>query len=279
MSTDEQIERFHVPTLAQLAPLKLDDDTAAKVIAVLNRHASDPSFDHEDALQECDALLDTSGVVSLDIEDARSYTDEGIRMCPPFSYCNAGDTYVATLARDHEARAWVIACWGDLHEEYCKAHEIGDYEVFDERPEMCPSCHDDCFSLEFFPGSARGPAYSWFCDACNHHCFAASDGDAITIGEDEDGHLVQVVAIKVGERTIGPGSTIGEYRFEVRLEGVAGPCPDYKPPRDQDFATAQEAHERFHAVHEHRAELDAEDDDPGVEPDDDDGGDVPRDGG
>ena len=108
---------------------------------------------------------------------------------------------------------WVIACWGDLHEEYCKAHEIGDYEVFDERPEMCPSCHDDCFSLEFFPGSARGPAYSWVCDACNHHCFAASDGDAITIGEDEDGHLVQVVAVKVGERTIGPGSTIGEYRL------------------------------------------------------------------
>jgi hypothetical protein len=198
---DERIERFDVPTLAQLEPLRskdVGDEELAEVQKTLGRWLADPDFTYENALQECDKILGTCGVVSLDIEDTRTYTDEGIRMCPPFSYCNAGDTYAVTLARDHAAGRWVVACWGALAEEYEQENELGDHSVYDECPEECPSCLRKTFSLEFFPGSARGPSYSWVCNSCNHHCFASSDETehSIQIGEDDDFREVRVKAIQ-----------------------------------------------------------------------------------
>ena len=82
-----------------------------------------------------------------------------------------------------------------MAEERERDAELGDYEVFEECPERCPDCHGqgraDTMRLEFFPGSARGPAFSWVCDACNHHCFAETVGDStnpgVKVGETEDG--------------------------------------------------------------------------------------------
>ena len=236
------IPRFQVPTLDDLAPLELAPDVAEKVRAVLAGEVDPrdvspkatqwyrdcyhkPAIDgHDLALAACDDLLGTCGVVALNVEGAPYYTDEGIRMCPPFSYCNAGDTYAATLARDHAAGAWVVACWGDLLEEYEQSEEIGDWETFNTCPDYCPDCHGKTFSLEFFPGSARGPSYSWICDSCNHHCFAPSAEDDVPIGQDEDGHTVVVRARKPNGMP---------WRFAVHLEGVETPCPDYLPPRGE----------------------------------------------
>lgn len=215
--TIDTIPRYDAPTLAQLQPLKsstVDDSILENVRAILageldpseaspgcaawvaSCHNRPDADSYQCKLEACADLLGMCGVVALEIENADTYTDEGIRMCPPFSYCNAGDTYAITLARDHENGAWVIACWGDLLEEYEKEHELGDYQVFDECPERCLNCHRDSFELEFFPGSARGPSYSWVCDSCNSHCFAQSAEDAVPIGEDDSGETAYVHARK-----------------------------------------------------------------------------------
>lgn len=192
--TDERIPRYDAPTLAELEPLRSNTvnaevlETIRKVLAgevnpcdvapecaawVASCHNTPEADSYEVKLQACAELLGHGDVVSLDVEGAPHYTDEGIRMCPPFSYANAGDTYAVTLARDHAASQWVIACWGDLLEEYEEENKLGDCEEFDEEPEVCPSCHRSDFTLTHFPGSARGPSYSWVCDSCNHHAFAA----------------------------------------------------------------------------------------------------------
>lgn len=213
---DEEIERFDVPTLAQLAPLKsnsVDDAVLVKVQAVLQRWLDDRDFSQEDALQACDELLDTHGIESVDPEGAPSYTDEGIRMCPPFSYCNAGDAYATTLGRCHRTGRWVVACWADMLGEVERDEKLGDFEEFDEEPERCPSCGKrDCFTLEFFPGSSRGPSFSWVCSSCNHHCFAEDDDGAVKIGEDDNGNDAQVKALRLqGE---------DGYTFVVLVDGV-----------------------------------------------------------
>jgi hypothetical protein len=219
MTDETKLERFHVPTLAQLEPLRsntVGDEELEKVRAILageldpceaspkcaawvkacyNRPDTDS---YECKLQACDDILGTSGVEALDFEDAPHYTDEGIRMCPPFSYCNAGDTYAVTLLRDHSAGMWLVACWGEC-------------------PDCCPSCHGKVFSLEHFPGSARGPSYSWVCDSCNHHCFAEDSEGTIQIGETDDFDPVCVRAVKVGERPIGLGKVVGTYEFVLMV--------------------------------------------------------------
>ena len=93
-------------------------------------------------------------------------------MCPPFSYCNAGDPYITTLLRDHDAGQWIISDYAAVLEEYERENELADYETFDECPDRCPSCNRASFTLKHFPGSGRGDTYSWICDSCNHHCFA-----------------------------------------------------------------------------------------------------------
>lgn len=188
MSGEEtRIERFYVPTLAQLAPLKsntVDDAALVAVRDVLQRWQDDRDFSHEDALRACDELLGTSGIESVDPEGAPHYTDEGIRLCPPFSYCNAGDTYATTLARDHHEGAWVVACWGDLLQEVEEENELGDFETFEECPDACPSCgKSGTFAVESFTRGKwqggqffeEGTGYAFVCSSCNHHCQTPKD--------------------------------------------------------------------------------------------------------
>ena len=202
MNHEERIERFTVPTLEQLAPLRsntVDDAILEKVRAVLAREVKPEDASEacakwlnscfnrpcwqERAITACDDLLGTCGVEALEIEGAPYYND-GVSMCAPFSYCNAGDTYRVTLARDHDAGQWVIACWGDLLEEYEQENKLGDCEEFDEEPDRCPCCHATALTLTHFPGSGRGSSYSWVCDGCNHHAYAVegyepSEGEAV----------------------------------------------------------------------------------------------------
>jgi hypothetical protein len=236
MTDETRIERFHVPTLAQLEPLKsntVGDAELCEIQGVLQRYhegadEGDVAMSYEDAIQACDKILGTCGVEALSNEGDPTYTDEGIRMCPPFSYCNNGDSYAPTLARDHKAGAWVVAGWADLREEFERDEEIGDYEIFEACPDVCPCCHGKALSLEFFAGSARGPSYSWVCDSCNHHCYAATSEDgAVTIGEDFDCNTVQVC--RAGER------------FGIRAED--GP-PGYW---GETYDTPQEAREAWTA--------------------------------
>lgn len=190
MSDDEKIQRYDgAPPAEVLTRIGgVDQATATRLRAVLSREVTpeeaspkcaawvaechhEPAW-HERALEACAELLNGCGVESLSPEGADSYTDSGVGYCPPFSYVNFGDPYLTTLARDHERGMWVVACWGDLLEEYEKEHKLADYEEFEEEPEHCPSCDGTAFDLEHFPGSARGDSWSWVCKACNHHCLA-----------------------------------------------------------------------------------------------------------
>lgn len=77
---------------------------------------------HELILAACDDLLGGCGVESVNPYCDPQLCDAGIRMCPAFSYVNFGDTYVATLVRDHEAGCWRVMSWGDAlewHEKRC----------------------------------------------------------------------------------------------------------------------------------------------------------------
>lgn len=183
----------NVPTVEEIMQINgVTRETAEKVVGVLSGklnpcevspkceawvrscyHTSDLDS-HEVKLQACNELLDMCGIEALNPEGASSYTDEGIRLCPPFSYLNAGDTYNTTLARDHKRERWVVACWGDLLEEVEKEEKIGDWEEWEECPDRCVSCHapESVLFLTHFPNSGRGDSYSWVCNSCNHHHFA-----------------------------------------------------------------------------------------------------------
>lgn len=206
----ETIERFDVPTVEAVMTIGCDRETAEKVVAILDGTLSPVEASsacaawvrqcyhkpdirkHEAKLMACADLLGMHDTCGLDVEDAGHYTDEGIRMCPPFSYANAGDTYVATLARDHARGQWVIASWGDLLEEYERENKIGNHEEFDEAPDACPSCGKrGTFKLESFKRGEwengqfieNGTGYSFVCGECNHHCQTPEDFEPPT--EDE----------------------------------------------------------------------------------------------
>jgi hypothetical protein len=202
MIDEEPIKRFDTPTLDDLRPLLGGDVTVAvleKVRAVLAgeikpsdaseacakwvRQCYNPPSWHERVLEACNDLLGGNGVGGLDIEGADTYTDNGVRMCPPFSYVNQGDPYIVTLARDHENSAWVIADWASMAEEYEREHKLGDHEEFDEEPDCCPDCHGDAFTLEKGTSS-----YYWICNACNHHCKAAEGWEPSKPDDDEEDH-------------------------------------------------------------------------------------------
>jgi hypothetical protein len=247
---EERIERFRatIPTVERIvADLEISAEDAAAIVATLKGHHAG-EMTHEEVLQECDKIFGGLGVVSLESEEYGQYTDEGIRMCPPFSSCNAGDPYVMTLARDHEASAWVMACWADLAAEYEREHKLGDYEEFTECPELCPSCAHTDFELHFFQGSARGPSFSWVCDDCGHHAFAEADEDGgVKVGEDEDGHEVTVRAIQASTPQPIP---VPAYRFAVYIGGG-------EHWHRRVFPTAQEAREDWDAAVKDAAEQDA----------------------
>jgi hypothetical protein len=77
---------------------------------------------HEMILEACDDLLNGCGVEAIKPECDPQHYDEGIRMCPAYSYVNTGDAYAWTLVRDHEASRWLVASWSDVverHEKSC----------------------------------------------------------------------------------------------------------------------------------------------------------------
>lgn len=159
-------------TLAEIQRIEgVDEETAATVLAILTRPLS-RDFTHEHAIKACDEAMSGHGIESVDPEGAPSFVDGRIAMCPPFSYVNLGDSYAATLARDHEKGVWLISCWAELLETVEKAHKLGDFEEFEEEPDTCPACNGSTMTLEHFPHSARGPSYSWVCESCGHHAFA-----------------------------------------------------------------------------------------------------------
>lgn len=190
------IERFQVPTVDVLMELTEGDgalaerlfdvfsgavapcDASEKCAAWVRKCHHDPS-EHEQILCACDDLLGGCGVEALAIE-GEEHTDNGVRHCPPFSYVNLGDTYVTTLARDHEHGAWVIASWGDLLEEYEEEHKLGSYAEYDEEPERCRQCHETSFTFE-----KTGDSGAWICDSCDSvHLAAEGAGPS---DEEDDG--------------------------------------------------------------------------------------------
>ena len=187
------IERFDIPTVEALLQIDgLDRGTAEDIRAVIAgdvdpcdasvkcdlwvRRCYHKPSEHEQILCACDDLLGGCGVEALVIE-GEEHTDAGVRHCPPFSYVNFGDPYVTTLARDHEAGAWVIASCGDLLEEYERKHKLGDYTEYDEEPECCRACHGPQLAFD----AEKGEHGAWICDACS--CLHLATEDA---ARDED---------------------------------------------------------------------------------------------
>jgi len=143
MNDNDRIERFDVPTFEQLVPLGVSPEKTELIRQILADEV-DPRdvstacaqwyascyhkpevYGHEMKLEAINDLLDMHGVEALDIDGY--YTDEGVRMCPSFSYCNAGDPYETTLLRDHCEERWIVACYGDVLEE--REAELDDEEM------------------------------------------------------------------------------------------------------------------------------------------------------
>jgi len=148
MTEENRIPRFLYPSLEDLAGLKSDkvtDETLEKIRAVLcdeidPREASPAAaqwYDrcynkpkkhgHEMKLCAVDDLLGNHGTESIEAEGDGYYNDEGVHMCPAFTYSNTGDTYAATLLRDHVESEWLVASWGDALDEYEQENELGSY--------------------------------------------------------------------------------------------------------------------------------------------------------
>jgi len=182
--TQEVAEKVRAVLTGEISAYSVSED--ARIFDRTCVHRPNPNG-YEVKLIACAELLGLMEPCALEIEDADQYTDEGIRMCPPFTYCNPGDSYVVTLARDHQHGRWVVGCWADLAEQYEKDHKIGDFEEFDEEPESCPSCGMPHLKLESFPRGAwaKGPngmeffengrGYNWICQSCGHPCLTAPD--------------------------------------------------------------------------------------------------------
>ena len=58
-------------------------------------------------IEMVDQIVEGHGIEA--VGDDFSYTDEGLRHCPMFTYVNMGDTYIQTLIRDHGNERWVVA--------------------------------------------------------------------------------------------------------------------------------------------------------------------------
>lgn len=97
---------------------KLKNPNALKLLsrAMKERH-------HNGAMESANLLLEGFGIEAIESKDAggeegESFTDEGVRFCPRFSYVNVGYTYATTLVRDHKRQGYILASWGDLVERF-----------------------------------------------------------------------------------------------------------------------------------------------------------------
>jgi cation diffusion facilitator CzcD-associated flavoprotein CzcO len=89
-----------------------------------SRHHHVRATSHELILEACNDLLDGCGVEAIRPNCDPQHYDEGIRMCPAYSYVNTGDSYALTLVRDHEDSCWRVMSWADAvdrHEKNCSA--------------------------------------------------------------------------------------------------------------------------------------------------------------
>jgi hypothetical protein len=116
-----------------LAMLKLEsliDERCPATAAHVQRMYSTPyrnrDWRRSVILHAIDRALGTHGVESLGPVD----DEHG----PPFLYCNAGDTYAATLIYDRDADELTIGCWGDALEAYEReaVPEAWDQHGYDE---------------------------------------------------------------------------------------------------------------------------------------------------
>ena len=57
-----------------------------------------------------DATIGTCGVECIGDEDKEAHESAD------FDYCNAGDTYAATIIRDNNTGRYFVGCWGDCVE-------------------------------------------------------------------------------------------------------------------------------------------------------------------
>lgn len=106
---------MRLPSIKTLARIESNEGDA-RVIAKRLRKALESAHSWENALTECDAILNTHGVESIEFPGEPFYTDEGMRFCGRYSYCNTGDTYAVTVIRDHKRGTWLVCSWGDLVE-------------------------------------------------------------------------------------------------------------------------------------------------------------------
>jgi len=97
-------------------------EAAAKWAASCHHRPREKS--HELVLEACDDLLGGCGVEAIRPACDPQHYDEGIRMCPAYSYVNTGDQYAWTLVRDHEDSCWRVMSWEDAllrHIKNCSA--------------------------------------------------------------------------------------------------------------------------------------------------------------
>jgi hypothetical protein len=117
--TEDTIKRFDLPPLEDLTLLKTKDvgDFELRLVLdtlILNIQGR---ITYMEALSQCNKILGTHGIEAVAPEGCSYYSDEGIQHCPPFSYCNNGDSYTPTLVRDHEAGKWLVTSWANCLEE------------------------------------------------------------------------------------------------------------------------------------------------------------------
>jgi hypothetical protein len=84
--------------------------TAAYVQRMHNSPYRSRDWRREVILHAIDRALGTHGVKPLGLVD--------LELGPPYSYCNAGDTYNVTLIYNRDADELTIGCWGDTLEAY-----------------------------------------------------------------------------------------------------------------------------------------------------------------
>jgi hypothetical protein len=65
-------------------------------------------------LHAVDCVLETCGVESFTLP-SNGYRCHA-RYQGHYTYANTGDTYAATIVRDHARRRWLVCSWGDLVE-------------------------------------------------------------------------------------------------------------------------------------------------------------------
>lgn len=122
-------------------------------------------YTYNDALEALNTLIGGHGIESVDPEGAPHFTTEGIRLCPPYSYVNMGDSYARTIAFDHANRCWVVSSFADMLEITEQSYKLGDYAEYEYRPDYCSSCHASGAKITLEEENGR---FWWVCGSCEH---------------------------------------------------------------------------------------------------------------